>query len=357
MANGSADAAGLGHLRTLYRVGVLGDRTDAQLLEAYLANRDDGAEAGFAALVERHGPMVLRVCRQVLGDPHDAEDAFQATFVVLARSAGSLQRRDSLASWLHGIARRVALHVRADAARRRRHERRCAAERPEEAGDVNIDETVDGRLELHEELARLPAAYRESVVLCYMEGLTTAAAARRLGCAQGTVLARLSRARDRLRRRLVARGLTLSAGLLAAELCPGSARAAIPAELARSVIPAAMKVAAGATAAGALPAPVAALVEGVLSMIFRSRLKRIIGAVAALLAVTLGVGELAHRAIGARPQAPVARVNAPRRRRTARPRRSSSGPPTSLANPGSSRSWASRPSTRRPAGGGRSTRG
>ncbi len=311
MANGSADAAGLRHLHTLYRVGVLGDRTDAQLLEQYLARLDEGAEAGFAALVERHGPMVLRVCRQVLGDPHDAEDAFQATFVVLARSAGTLRRRDSLASWLHGIARRVAMHARADAARRQRHERQCAAEKPEEFRHIAIDETADGWPELHEELARLPATYRESVVLCYMEGLTTAAAARRLGCAQGTVLARLSRARDRLRRRLVARGLTLSAGLLAAELSQGAARAAVPAELARSVIPAALKVAAGAAPAAAFQASVAGLAEGVLSMMFRSRLKGIIGAVAALVAVAMGIGVLAHRVVGARPQGPVARGGAP----------------------------------------------
>jgi RNA polymerase sigma factor (sigma-70 family) len=311
MANGSADAAGLRHLHTLYRVGVLGDRTDAQLLEQYLAKHDEGAEAGFAALVERHGPMVLRVCRQVLGDPHDAEDAFQATFAVLARSAGSLRRRDSVASWLHGVARRVAMHARADAARRRRHERQCAVEEDAESREDGIDNATDGWPELHEELARLPSAYRESVVLCYMEGLTTAAAARRLGCAQGTVLARLSRARDRLRRRLVARGLTLSAGLLAAELSRGAAKAAVPAELARSVVPTATKVAAGATVAGALPAPVAALAEGVLSMMFRTRLKGIIGTVAALAVVTLGIGALAHRTIGARPQAPVARVDAP----------------------------------------------
>jgi peroxiredoxin len=148
-----------------------------------------------------------------------------------------------------------------------------------------------------------------------MEGLTTAAAARRLGCAQGTVLARLSRARDRLRRRLVERGLTVSAGLVAAELSSSAARAAVPAELARSVVPGAMRIAAGATAAGAFPAPVAALAEGVLSMMFRARVKGIVGAAAALAAVTLGIGLLAHRAVGARLQAPVARVDTPAQRK------------------------------------------
>jgi RNA polymerase sigma factor (sigma-70 family) len=306
MANRSVGAAGISDLHTLYRVGVLGGLTDAQLLEHYVAGRDEDAEAGFAALVDRHGPMVLRVCRQVLGDPHDAEDAFQATFLVLARRAGSVRRRDAVASWLHGIARRVAMHARADAARRRVHERRSATMRDAETRDEG---DIEGWPELHEELARLPSAYRESVVLCYMEGLTTAAAARRLGCAQGTVLARLSRARARLRRRLIRRGLTLSAGLVTAGLSAGSARAAVPAERSRSVITAAMKIAAGATAAGVAPASVVALAQGVLTMMFRSRLRRIVGMAATLGAVTVGIGMLAHRPAGARPPgAPAASV-------------------------------------------------
>ncbi len=319
MASGSTDAAGLGHLHTLYRVGVLGDLSDAQLLERYLGGLDDAAEAGFAALVERHGPMVLRVCRQVLGDPHDAEDAFQATFLVLARRAGSVRRRDSVASWLHGIARRVALHARADVARRRRHESQSAAMRDDEARD---EADIEGWPELHEELARLPSAYRESVVLCYMEGLTTAAAARRLGCAQGTVLARLSRARARLRRRLIGRGVVPSAGLLMAGLSPGATRPAVPAGLSRSVMAAAMKIAAGKTTAGVVPSSVVALAEGVLSMLFRSRLRGMLATIATLAGVALGIGMLAHRPAGARPQTrrPPSRSDEPPRakeRRTA----------------------------------------
>src|SRR5271168_5121338 len=108
MASRSMDSAGLRYLCTLYRVGVVGDLTDGQLLERFIAGRDESAEAGFAALVERHAPMVLRVCQQILGDAHDAEDAFQATFLVLARRAGSVRKRESVASWLYGIAQRVA---------------------------------------------------------------------------------------------------------------------------------------------------------------------------------------------------------------------------------------------------------
>jgi RNA polymerase sigma factor (sigma-70 family) len=320
MTSGSADAAGLRHLHTLYRVGVLGDLSDAQLLEQFLAGLDEGAEAGFAALVERHGPMVLRVCRQVLGDPHDAEDAFQATFLVLARRAGSVRRRDSVASWLHGIARRLALHARADAARRRRHECQSAAMRNFETRD---EPDIEGWPELHEELARLPSTYRESVVLCYMEGLTTAAAARRLGCAQGTVLARLSRARARLRRRLIGRGLAPSAGLLMAGLSPGAARAAVPAGLSRSVMTAATKIAAGSSAAGVVPSSVVALAEGVLSMLFRSRIRGMLATVTAFAAVAIGIGMLAHRPAGARPQAapaaPVARRDRAPQARDGRP--------------------------------------
>ena len=155
------DTAGLRYLCTLYRVGVVGDLTDGQLLERFVTDRDESAEAGFMALVERHGPMVLRVCRQILGDAHDAEDAFQATFLVLARRAGLVRKRESVASWLYGIAQRVAKRSQADSARRREHERRRAAMNTRESSDdTNRNPSVSWP-ELHEEVDRLD---RKSVV-------------------------------------------------------------------------------------------------------------------------------------------------------------------------------------------------
>src|SRR4051794_41651772 len=126
MAGGSTEALVSKHLHTLYNVGAIGNLTDGQLLERFTSGRDESVEATFTALVDRHGPMVLRVCQQVLGDSHDAQDAFQATFLVLIRRAGSVRNRDSLASWLYGVAHRVARRAKADAARRRAHERRGA---------------------------------------------------------------------------------------------------------------------------------------------------------------------------------------------------------------------------------------
>jgi RNA polymerase sigma factor (sigma-70 family) len=201
MTGRSMDTASLRHLCTLFRVGVVGDLTDGQLLERFVAGRDESAEAGFAALVERHGPMVLRVCRQILCDEHDAEDAFQATFLVLARRAGAVRKRESVASWLYGIAHRVARRSRADSARRLEHERRRAAMNTMESSDDTDRNPSVGWPELHEEVDRLPEKYREAIVLCYLEGLTTEAAARRLACAQGTIMSRLSRGRNRLRQR------------------------------------------------------------------------------------------------------------------------------------------------------------
>src|SRR5262249_55647120 len=121
----STDGIVLKQIQTLYSVGAIGTLSDSQLQDHVLSGRDDG-EAAFTVLAERHGPMVLRICRQMLDDPHDADDAFQATFLVLARKAHSIRNRDSVASWLHGVARRVALRAKADAARRRIHERRAA---------------------------------------------------------------------------------------------------------------------------------------------------------------------------------------------------------------------------------------
>ena len=164
------------NLHTLYLLGSVGRLTDGDLLERVVAGRDSVAEAAFAVLVERHAPMVLRVCRETLG-AHDAQDAFQATFLVFFRRAASVQKRDSVASWLYGVARRVALRAKADEIRRRIHERRGATE---VAGSPHDDADEPGSCpELHEEISRLPERYREPVVLCYLEGLTTEAVAHR----------------------------------------------------------------------------------------------------------------------------------------------------------------------------------
>ena len=170
------------------------------------------AELAFSTLVERHGAMVWHVCRQVLGDSHDAQDAFQATFLVLLSRARSIRRRDSLASWLFGVALKVARRARYAVIVRRFHERK-AAELAENR-TLAPDRDSECYAALHVELARLPERYREPIVLCHLEGLSTAAAAERLGCAQGTILSRLARGRERLRRRLAQRGLALPANVL-----------------------------------------------------------------------------------------------------------------------------------------------
>jgi RNA polymerase sigma factor (sigma-70 family) len=241
-------------VRTLFDSGTTVGLTDGELLGRF-ADRagwdriaDDASEPAFAALVERHGPMVLRVCRSILRDEHDAQDAFQATFLVLVRRAGSVRRQGSVGSWLHGVALRVSARARADLARRRRHERR--------AGEIGrgADRSDSGESSpevaaiLHEELGRLPERYRAAVVLCYLEGHTCEAAARRLGRPVGTVKSRLARGRKRLRGRLIRRGLG------PVETSGGSSRTPavlLPAALARSTVEAMLRFAAGRPTAGA----------------------------------------------------------------------------------------------------------
>ncbi len=196
-------------VRTLFDAGTTGGLTDGELL-GRLADRPaqrDAAGSAFAALVDRHGPMVLRVCRSILRDEHDAEDAFQATFLVLVRRADAVRRRESAGSWLHGVALRVAAHARAGMARRRRHERRAGelAVTADRSGAEGV--SPEFAAILHEELGRLPERYRAAIVLCYLEGQTCEAAARRLGWPVGTVKSRLARGRERLRGRLVRLGL------------------------------------------------------------------------------------------------------------------------------------------------------
>src|SRR5262249_34870144 len=152
------------YVRMLFTAGTLGGLTDGQLLDRYRAQSPETSELAFATLVERHGPMVLGVCRSVLRDTHAAHDAFQATFLVLVRRAGSLWVRDSLGPWLHQVAFRVASCARADAARRRRHEQRSAELSGPSAHEDNHDDRGDI---VHEEVNRLPSGYRSAVVLCY----------------------------------------------------------------------------------------------------------------------------------------------------------------------------------------------
>jgi len=236
-------------LGRLLTSGTLTGLCDAQLLEQFAPRGDESA---FAALMERHGPLVLGLCRNVLHDPNDADDAFQATFLVLARKAGSIRTRDTLASWLCRVAFRIAVRAGAASTRRRDAERRGAAH---DAGTTSHDHAdrpgTDELAILFEGLDRLPERYRTPVVLCHLEGLTTEAAAERIGCPVGTVWGRLSRARARLRQRLVKRGLALSAGALISEISLQRARAAIPTSMTETTVRAALKfVALDALAAG-----------------------------------------------------------------------------------------------------------
>ena len=275
MANGDRGTT-LRDLGRLFGEGTLAGLDEGQLLDRFADRRD---EAAFRILLARHGPMVLATCRRMLRDEHDAEDAFQATFLVLARKAGSLRCDDRLGGWLHGVAFRVASRSRSQSARRRTVETSGGLEQVP-------DPVKDGPgAELVEEVHRLPESYRLPIVLCYLEGLTHEEAARQLRWPIGTVKGRLSRARDLLRSRLTRRGLAISAGLLSSNLARG-ASAAFPSHLSESTIRAATLVAAGeAIGAGTVPATVAALYQGVLNAMFLTKLK--IGGAAIVVTVAL----------------------------------------------------------------------
>ena len=215
--------AALRQIHGLFEDGTVAGLTDGQLLDRYLTRRDESA---FAALVMRHGPMVLGVCHAVLHGSPEVEDAFQATFLVLIRKAATIRGRDAVGGWLHRVAHRVAVEAGRDRARRDRRER-ATGDPPDRVavGESLADD--DWRIPLHEELARLPERFRQPVVLCYLEGKTHAQAAVELKWSEATLRRRLADARGLLRSRLTRRGVAVSSGALAAALS-SQATAAVP---------------------------------------------------------------------------------------------------------------------------------
>ena len=274
--------------------------TDGQLLDDFVTRRD---EAAFEVIVWRHGAMVFNLCKRLLHDSHEAEDAFQAAFLVFARKAGSIGKRESVGSWLYKVAYRVALRARAKAARR---------SLPTEATDEvpareEPDDVVwrDLRPVLDEEIDRLPEKYRVPFVLCYLEGHTNEEAAEQLGCPKGTVLSRLSRGRERLRSRLALRGVGLSVAWLSTTLFPKAASAAAPTVLVHATVEAALPFAAGKAVTGVVSTFAIALAQGVLRSMLLTKLK--IAAVL-LLAVgfVVGANGIAAGLFAEKPAAPAA---------------------------------------------------
>jgi RNA polymerase sigma factor (sigma-70 family) len=246
---------------------MLADHSDRQLVESALTGRD---QAAFHAIVHRHGPMVYRVCWRVLQHQHDAEDSFQATFLILAQKLHTMRKHASLASWLHGVAHRVALKAKAQSAAQRRREHRTSPPDSLPPDDVTWAEF---RTALDVELSQLPDKWRLPLILCYMEGRTQEESASQLGWSTKTLRRRLEEARDALGCRLMRRGIAWSAALSAVLLSDCIASASPASGLVASTIEAAASIAAGETVAMTASANVTALVEGVMKAMFMTKIK------------------------------------------------------------------------------------
>jgi len=278
------------------------ETTDAELVTAFLERRD---HAALTALIHRHGPMVWGVCRRLLRDHHAAEDAFQATFLVLVRKAATIRQRERVAAWLHGVAQQTALKARTVAARTRRREKQVALRPDQPIRDQELWHDV--RELLDQEVSALPAEYRAVVVLCDVEGRTRQEAARELGWPEGTVAGRLARARQRLAKRLSRRGVALtSSAVLAAVVGHNAASAAVPSVGVSSTIKAATLVAAGqGLAAAGISPEVAAITEGVIKSMYLTKTKIAIAVLALGLFASVGVGGLVYRTYAAPPSVQV----------------------------------------------------
>ncbi|WP_422930193.1 sigma-70 family RNA polymerase sigma factor [Singulisphaera sp. PoT] len=288
----------------LWNQGVAAGLSDAQLLERFAASQAlaaesfHAAEVAFEALVSRHGPMVLGVCRRALNDPRDIEDAFQATFLVLVRRAPSVRVEGSLGRWLYGVARRVAARARIRSERMKARSLPLNGDEPEAEPEARASDELLAVVD--EELGRLPERYRSAIILCHLEGLTHAQAADRLHCPVGTLSGRLSRGRTLLKRRLVRRGFSSTAGSFAAFLTPEATRAAVPESWISQAARASAELAlAGRIQGGAVSVTAVALKDEVLRAALAFKLK---ACASVLLAVALTTVTLGGRA-GAGDQA------------------------------------------------------
>jgi RNA polymerase sigma factor (sigma-70 family) len=244
------------------------DLTDRQLLARFIGQRD---EAAFAALVNRHGPMVLGVCRRLLGNVHDADDAFQATFIILVHKAASLKSCELVGNWLYGVAYNTALAARAKRGRRRSKEKQVLG--MTEPATTQPDDWSDLRPLLDQELSQLADSYREAIVLCDLEGKSRKQAARELAIPESTFSGRLTTGRRQLAKRLVRHRITLSVGALATVLSQRAVSACVPMPLVASTVKAATTVAAGSATAAVVSASVVALTEGVMRTMFLTKVK------------------------------------------------------------------------------------
>jgi RNA polymerase sigma factor (sigma-70 family) len=286
-------------LRRAVDPSVSGGLTDADLLRRWVSQRD---EAAFEALLWRHAAAVLGVCRRVLHDAHEAEDATQAAFLALARKARSIGRRQAVAAWLYTVAYRTALRARARQCRAIPVLPRDLAVLP--ARPAEDPAWRDLRPVLDREVSQLPEKYRAPFVLCHLEGRTNEEAARELGCPVGTVLSRLARARQRLRDRLTRRGVTLGAGALAAALVAESATAAVSGPLVTGAVRAAVLAAAGEGLAGVVSTEVVALTEGVVRAMLLTKIKVVTAVAFGLVLLGGGGGVLTYRTAAGEPDGP-----------------------------------------------------
>lgn len=294
-------AAVLRRLRHLVGGRDAADQSDGQLLERFAAAHD---EAAFSELMRRHGPLVLSVCRRLLHDSNDVDDAFQATFVVLVRRAAGLRKEGSLASWLYGVAYRVALKARSRSAKRRGREQQAddmalrTFSDETQASSEAVASSRELRALLDDEVNRLPEKYRAPLILCYLEGKTNEQAADELGWPGGSMSTRLTKARELLRQRLSGRGVSLPAGVFAMAIGAEAATAAVPTALENTTLHAVGMLVAGKAAADALSAEVAALADSVLSGMAAAKFRAAVAVFVALAVIGSGASVVAYRTLG-----------------------------------------------------------